>query len=734
MRAWLLVSVAFVSLPAAGGPFEKFVGTPASVTIEGPVEVPLYTNMDGEPFPCVQVQIADHNFLFELVTSTSMHVVSPDVAKAAGLKAKSLNKKLVNTKGTDRKDKVGGTFEGGRLDEIKIGAVTLSDVLVLTKPPGDPDAGAPASDTAFDGELSLPALEQLGWAILPSKGVVRFVPAADAPGLLTITGGAAYGYTSRESDVVKFGKAKVYGYPRPIRIAATVADRESPLTRISVDWYYGYIHPAYVAETATVRTEGDQRTVITTAQIAGVTATATLEVQPKYEYYEGVVESQSTAALGADVLSLFDIAADPVNHRITFAPTTSQTRADPTDWLIAEAEKGLVKPVPKEGEEPPKEETEEWKPDPAVLGKLAKLHDRRGEYDKAVGYWKRLTEQEARDCAGWHGLGAQQIRAGDLEGAVNSLTQAATLYHTWWDLPVEERQEISTTLAKLEPEEKKAAEHYQQPATCYTAESDLASAQYLRNDYATVAQLATRADLDSKLTTAAGNAALASGDLTAASAAYRRSLVISRQTAMKPRLGLGIVYSQGGDPGTAREQIERYLAEWPADPEALQVWLDVIRTSEGGPAALDAIRRHAETFHDYDAPCFAYYREAKRAGSSADLQRAAELIAANVRWNQGTGGRWDYGTYARYLIDAGDLPEAEKYVAMAEKSWANDPDTWFAKAELAAAKGNAGEADAALQTAVRVDPLSPVGALVKAGKFGPTVAAPAPEPTTPPTK
>jgi tetratricopeptide (TPR) repeat protein len=736
MRACLLVSMAFVSLPAAAGPFEKYAGTPRAVTIDGPVEVPLYTEMDGDPLPCIQVQIADKAFLFQLVTGSSMHVVSAEVAKAAGLEGKALNTKFLNTKGRDKSAKAGVKLEGARLEEIKIGGLTLSDVLVLTAPPGDPEEHPAPAEAAYDGELSLPALEQLGWAILPSKGVVRFVPVSDAAALVSSVGGAAYDYDSRESHVTKFGKKDVYGFPRPIRIATNIAGQESPRTVVALDWYFGAVHPMFVTDGATVRTEGDERTIISQAQLAGVTTTAMFDVEPRFEYYADLVENHSTAAIGADVLSLFDVAADPANHKIAFAPTTTQTRADPTDWLIAEAEKGLVKPEPKEGEDPPKDGDEEWKPDPAVLGKLAKLHDARGEYDKAVAYWKRVTDQEPRDCAGWHGLGEQQIRAGDLEGAVSALTQSATLYHAWWDLPVEERQEHSKTLAKLEPAEKKAAEQYEQPATCYTAESDLALAQFLRSDYAAVAQLGSKADLDSRLTTTVGNAALASGDLTAASAAYRQSLVISRHTAMRPRLGLGIVYAHGGDVKSAREQIERYLEAWPTDSDAIQVWLDLIRTSVGQEASLEAIRGHAEKYRVYDAPCFAYYREAKRAGSTSDVERAAELVAANVRWNESTAGRWDYAAYARYLVDSGNLPEAEKYIAMAEKSWANDPDTWFAKAELAAAKGNAAEAATALQQAVRVDPLNPVSALVKAGKFGPTVAAPAPAPapTTPPTK
>jgi len=128
--------------------------------------------------------------------------------------------------------------------EIKIGDMVLSDVFVLTEPVGDDDGGPTPPGQSIDGTLSLPALEQLGWAIVPSKGVVRFVPASDAAALVSSVGGTAYDYTSKESTITKVGKKKVYSYPRAIRIPATIAGQESPQTVVGVEWWTGYVQPS----------------------------------------------------------------------------------------------------------------------------------------------------------------------------------------------------------------------------------------------------------------------------------------------------------------------------------------------------------------------------------------------------------------------------------------------------------------------------------------------------------
>src|SRR3982751_4083412 len=103
MRSWLLVSLAFVSLPAAAGPYEKYDSIPSSVTLSGPIEVPLYTTAWGTNIPCVEVQVGEKTFLFELGTSSSVTWVSEDVAKAVGAKVKTTNKKLIDLKGSDQK-------------------------------------------------------------------------------------------------------------------------------------------------------------------------------------------------------------------------------------------------------------------------------------------------------------------------------------------------------------------------------------------------------------------------------------------------------------------------------------------------------------------------------------------------------------------------------------------------------------------------------------------------------
>src|SRR5262245_38996633 len=133
MRSWFLVSLAFVSLPAAAGSTDKFTATPGSVTINGTVEVPLYTTPWGSAFPCIEVQVGDKTFLFELGTGDPTTWISGDVASAAGVKAKASNKKAINFKGADKDFKTGGKVTGATLGEIHIGDLVLESVPVVTE-------------------------------------------------------------------------------------------------------------------------------------------------------------------------------------------------------------------------------------------------------------------------------------------------------------------------------------------------------------------------------------------------------------------------------------------------------------------------------------------------------------------------------------------------------------------------------------------------------------------------
>jgi tetratricopeptide (TPR) repeat protein len=734
MRAYWLVSLAFVSLPAMAGSMDEFTATPGDVAISGPVEVALYTTPWGSAFPCVEVQVGDKTFLFALATGDPTTWISGDVAAAAGIKAKPANKKVLNLKGSENEFKAGGKVVAGTLPELRIGELTLTDVPVVTEPlkrstiVADPSAPAGLN---VDGRLSLTALDSVAWAVIPSKGVVRFAPAADGSALLAQVGGTPVDYGRSTQPRYKFGKDKRGGGPDTLMtIAATVGGAESPHTEVFLESAFGTVHPKFAPEGAGTRWFGDESWTLTTVGLGGTTVREDAKVRPGLEYYAEYSKGNVTASIGSDVLALFDIAADPASHKVTFQPTTAQVRQNPLDRMIAEAEKGLTEPAPKEGDEPKPADAPPWKPDPSTLARLAQLHELRGEPQKALAYLQQKKDLDERDCSGWHELGEQQIELGDLDGAVTSLTQASQLYHAWWDLPVEQRTELAAELGELDPEEKKAAEFYQEPSSCFVADGALAAALYLKGDLAKVEELVkTRTDLDTGLTNVAGNAYLVAGKPADAQAAYRQSIRISQRTSDSPRLGVGVAYAATGDWRTARELLERYIDDT-LDTNAILFYGEQVRAHDGDAAALQALAAFSARHPSDGSAALAYYRQARRMNATGDIATAQERIDATFgRMVRTASTRPVSANYARYLVDQGNLAEAEKYVAEAERSTPDDVDTWFAKAEVAASRGNAGDAAAALQKVALIDPISPISALVKSGKFGPTVAA-ASAPTT----
>jgi tetratricopeptide (TPR) repeat protein len=740
MRAYWLLSLAFISLPAsAAGTFnDKYIATPRSTTISGPVEVPLYTTPWGSAFPCIEVQVGEKTFLFQLGTGDPTTWISGEVAKAAGIEPKVANKRSLNFKGADNAFKGGGEVSAATLPELRIGELVLEDIPVVTEPVMNsritPDRTTHFAET-LDGRLSLPALEAVAWAVLPSKGVVRFVPAADGQALLGQVGGAPVEYHAMTPLKYKVGKDKrVGGAAALMAIDASIGGKDSPRTELFLESATGMVEPGLAADDAATRTFGDQRQTLTTVTLGGATVPADALVNSAVAYYaEFAPKPLATAAIGADVLALFDIAVDPTTHHVTFVPTTQQTRHDPIDHMIAEAEKGLVEAAPKEGDPPKDADAEPWKPDPATLSRLANLHELRGEPDKALAYVQQKKDQDERDCSGWLDLGRAQVEAGDLNGAVASLTQSSQLYHAWWDLPLEKRTEIGADLAKLEPAEQKAGEFYQEPSSCYLADGWLAAALYLQGDLAKVHELAkTRTDLDIALPAVSGNAYLVSGQTADAQAAYRQSMTISHDTTYPPRLGVGVAYAAGGDWATAKELLERYIDDT-IDTNAILFYADQLRAHDGDAAALQALAALSARHPTEPATALAYYRQARRTNASADMATAQQRIEMSFGWAVRTASTGPYSAnYARHLLDQGNMAEAEKYLALAEKTNPEDVDTWLAKAEVAAAKGNSADTAAALQKAALVDATSPIIALVRAGKFGPTVSTPAPAPTPPP--
>ena len=735
MRAYWLLSLAFVSLPAAAERLDAFSGTPKSVEITGPIDVPLMESLGGSPSAYVWVNFGtDTNYLAELSSNSKFHYMSTDLAEELGLKLKKGNQKLINWKGEDRKGRLGGVIDYVDVDEMKLGELTLHDVRVGTNEPLDKeeteerDLLDSVEPEGFRLVLSLTALEQVGWAILPSEGVVRFVPAADAAALVQGLG-TAIPYTSRGTTVERWGKGsgkrefRFLYYPRSIMVDATIGGVSSPKTALILQSWFGSYDPRLELQGATFLELGDERWANTTVSIGGMPpAPATLVVDSGTPVFEGYVEDMETAVVGSEVLSRYDFAMDPVNHTITLRVVATPKRGDPNPSALALAQKRIEKPTEEEADADKSakdEPEEEWTPKVKDLARLAAIYARTGDLPNALATYKRVTEIKPRKCDGWQRVGETQVLMGDFSGALASFQQASTLHHAWWDIPVEEREDLEKELNKLEEEEREAAENYAQPQGCFRADGQIAATALALSNYEQVAQTyKDRIDLDPGLAVAYGSMELTQGNLAKAQSGYRQAVKMSNgDKDGAGRLGVGITYAETGDWASAKVLFDNWFGDGlNEDVDPIALWLSYVRRFEGPDASLAAIRKVASE-NPLSAPiAIAWFREAVRAGKTDEAAQAKTKLDAILAWEHSNEPRrahtWSHT--ARYLATIGDVPGAAQAADKAVQLQPANDDAWAAKFEVAMLQGNAQEAQTALVRASTVgDVAHPTNALIR---------------------
>jgi tetratricopeptide (TPR) repeat protein len=725
MRSWLLVSLAFASLPASAAPLDKYAGTPGDVTISGPIDVPLQESPGGNPYAYVWVKFgadSDKGYLAQLSSDSQFHYMSSDLADELGLKVHTGNKKLINWKGEDHKGRLGVSVNYVDVDEVRIGDLVLKHVRVITSEPLDKDEKEKQELTVEPKglsaglTLSLPALEQLGWAVLPSDGVVRFVPAKDAASLVQSVG-SEIPYTSREVTRERFGKRKdgrFYHPSVPILVDAKIGGVDSPRTALVLDVWAGTIDAQLELTGATYLQLGDASIANTSASIGGMAPVpTTLFKNPINGFVGGYVADMVTASLGSEVLSSYDFAADPANHTIALRPVSTPKRDNPTAAALAAALKDIEKPADDAKDEKKKsdEPDEEWKPKPKDLTKVAYLYANLGDLPNALANHKRVTEIKPRKCDGWQNVGETQAMMGDFQGALASFQQASTLYHAWWDLPVEQREDLEKELNKLEEKEREAAENYAQPAGCFKADGQMAAAALALSNYDQVAQTyKDKLDLDPGLAVTNGSMELVRGNLASAQASFRQAVKMSNDSKWgDARLGVGITYAESGDWVSAKELFNNWFAAGIRDDvDPLSLWLSYVRKYEGADASVAAIRKVASENPLSAEFTLAWFREALRAGKADEAAQAKARLDTILAWAHNNEPRrtFTWSNTARYLATLGDVAGAAQAADKAVQLQPQNDDAWEAKFEVAMLQGNAQEAQAAL---VRASTLGEAG-------------------------
>ena len=726
MRLAVLALAMFSAPASAEVYYEKWLGSVGAVSMDADTaDATLFHSPSGETAPFVQVTIGEDNYLFALMTNSKTIWISDRVAKDQGLKFSSKNAKLINLKGKKNKFKDLGEIKVAQLDRLTIGELALDDVSVsnFSKEESGADAAqggrawhkSRKSALAVDGAIGLNALpEDIHWAVLPSEGVVRFSRGSAQ----TLDGGFQLAVTHKPALMEPFGKPPfsrhVHRSAVDVADGVTVAGIEMP-TAVELSLLRSMtIWPNEVPAVSVVDV-GDIAYKLTEVGFGGkdmgsvrvASYTGYDLVNKKTQEPFTVLKQINMAYLGQDLLWAYDVARDRTGGTLTFRHSDEITRESPIDFMVAQALKAVQ---PKESEGEAETETSEKEGDaPALPGSvsawtsLAELYIAGGQWDAALEAATNATVLDEKDCDAWQKLGKLQIAMGASDAAVASLEKASSLYHAWYDMPLETRKDVKKALDKLKGEEKENAEHHVASAACHTADGYLAAAQFGTGEVVAVGDLyRNHFDLDHALATITGNALITRGELAHAVEPLRQSLKLPGPNP-HARLALGVVYAQQGDWAAAEKLMMRANAGR-NDVQSMLVWSDALADAKGHEARVDALMAIVKSYPDAGAArvALAY----AMAGSEDDVRKAKiqrasrNFFKKSVKMAKPSNER--QANYARWLNQWS--PGSDEALAAAEKAVgmnAASANAQIAMAEVLAARGDTEKASEWTQRAAK---------------------------------
>lgn len=671
---------------SAGTYFDKYEATADTVNAASVATLPLLA-LNNSVTPVVAVVFGDGREGLAALSFGSRNItISEDLAKELKLKVKTADKKSV-------------TGEGKRttLPKLSLGEVSLSEVTVAVTPLGLIN-GLPV-----DAVIGLGGVEdQLAWAILPSQGVVKVGPASSGASLVAELGGTALAYRSEDSAIVK-GKAGHYkpkrgDHARPFIVQATVGGQP-------VDAFLGSLEPVgcslasdLVPADAPREVAGDQTWVWVASSLGDSAPTGAWYLASGLYDTEVLTPPTWRASLCPAVTAGYDLAIDPVAHKIGLKPAGLADRGErkvgvAEDALLARLKKATEPPA----EDPSKAADEKAKDDKdagdkkkddagpwLALGEGAASMNR---LDEALSAYKRATELDPASCDAWIGLGSTQLRRGALAEATTALGVAAGLSHAWWDLSLDERDDVVKAQKKLEGEALKAAEPHQQPASCTAADGLLAQAALASGDQAALEKLyKERLDLDPAVALAAGVHALLVQDWTAAEGAWRQA--IKREALgspdLRPRLGLALGNAAQGNAEAAVPQLGDALLLDDTDWMTVYHYVNTMQTFFGAEKAREIARKWADDRPDSLGPALESLRLAQAGGDAAAIDAAlkhAQAVAARPFFREAPATRT--ALKARLAFLTGDASAAEATAKDALERNPNESLAWLVLMDVA---------------------------------------------------
>ena len=613
--------------------------------------------------------------VFALSTSQDFISVTDTYVEKYGLEVETYNERLIPIKDDY---KFGGEIKYVVIPQLNIGQLQLFDVVAFVTS-SESDMGLSSAADQGDLVIGLSSLN-LAYAILPSKGVVRFGPLSEGGSFLNEVGGVQLSYGSSDWEKWTFPhptkklkknsqlvgahplmiELKIGEEPQKIQLGSTMsttqilvnpklADQSTP------EMYFGDLHYKWFSFSAESLDFPSDWVL-------------------SYENPFFANPEEISGFLGSSILHRMDFAVDPSSNKISLNPAQ-----DIKYQSLEEKELEFARIVFETQE---KDEEEELKA--STFYNLANDELDLENYTTALSLYKKSIELEKNHCGYWLNKALTETALNQSKEAIASFEQSSKLFHSWWDRSLDERLEIQKRQAEEleaaetedEQEELKASGWIEeQSANCVQSDT-LKTALYLHTNHengsidndALVSNYKTNLDLDSRLATITGNYALLNGDLALAHEAYRQAIILEKSPLAHNRLGLALYYSDLNQWDHAKPLFEEALTLDRYSRLSLIYYLNNARIHTNPKAVYKWAQRWRATNPDSAAAHYGLVYEAKQQGDERHIEKSIQLADIYfAEYLNGPSYEFILPTYISYLIMVDRMDEAKSLLDSVKK-------------------------------------------------------------------
>ncbi len=623
-----LILTGFSSVAHAGSPYINPVsltdfqewnlvdktGSVGSISMEGPVEVPLYADKMGTPtlktfVTTDKTEEGERGDLFELLPETSLIVVSEAFAKANELNINVTNKRLIPVPDDF---KVGGEIKYVTIPSLNVGGMVLNDVTALIS----------GSENKLTSGLTYPHMViglgalPTSYAVLHSKGIIKF--SDDGAGLMKEVGATGVPYQSQTTMVGTIGKKTISGANKTLLTADQLivdVDFNGQTVPTALEFYGDRSTlDSYVDTKSDIfKHSYDTRLDWLTPKIGDVELHSTFVGRQVLQPYSDAL--MPVARIGHGVLLGYDIVVDKTSQTVGMVEHEGFEFSNYYTIHLEEARKALEpKESSEETDESGEDNTEEAEESLNVAGinGLISALETGGAFSEALEQYELLIadNDEKTDCQLWLNYGHANRKLGNVDAAQKAYTESARLYHSWWDIELGRRMDINKAQEGMDEEETEAAKaksegadlnsvedgwYISQPEACYRADGWVAFTDLLSDNHDAIEKnYRDNLDLDARLAQAFGHSALSQGKTELAHEAYRQAVKLENgwQERSANRVNLALVYADQGKWDQASELFQESLELNDSALNAI-LWFDNAVAQSDADSALKMIQNWA---------------------------------------------------------------------------------------------------------------------------------------------